>query len=167
MGAETRTQIITGLADFVKENREDQLGAHASLYNEILYQWRALNGFSVAWVNQDSQQLADTYWTQMAKWYDRFVKEQGRIINSEVMPTDEMWLFYVDMIEELADGVVANLPAPAQTTVTHLNDFALLINYELRRFRQLDLYKMTPIDCMLLIEYWKAINVMVKTYDKD
>lgn len=169
MGTEMRTQIIAGLRDFVTTNGDDQLRAHYSLYSEILQQWQALNRFSLPWANELSQRMVTAYWQGMAKWYDRFSQEKDKIRHAEMMPSQPMQDFYVTLVAGLADEVVAKLPEPMKDKdgVVHLNDFPLLLNYELCRFRELEIYRLTPVDCLMLVEYWKAIDKMVKICDGD
>lgn len=65
-------ELVGALGEFVKLNREAQLGPHQSLYAEIWYQWQTLDKYSMDWADEFSQDLSQKYWQAMDQWYQSF-----------------------------------------------------------------------------------------------
>lgn len=162
MGAQTRTQIITGLKQFVEDQREDQLGEYRSLYYALYRQWDELDRIPV----DQHKQMAALYWQQMEAWYDRFLKEKERISRREIMPSSDAMGMYLTIVDDMMDAVMAKLPEQKNGPVIYLNDFVLMLDKQLDRFSRLDLEWLTPIDCIMLMEYWRGINIIVENYEE-
>lgn len=162
MNRQEQTNIINDLATFVKDHREDQFGDHESLYYEMLKQWRALSRFEMAKADPASRELADRYWTAMGQWHQRFVAEQDRIVNPTPMPSRSLQDHYEALIAELADGIITDLPTPQSQAVIRIDDFARRLNLQLTVMEDLYTDVLTPIDLLLLVEYWRMVDQAVQ-----
>lgn len=155
-----RQTIIDDLAAFVTTNREDQLDPHESLYVEMLQQWRQLA--KVTGMKPANQELADRYWAAMEAWHQRFNEQRSQITEPAAFPTYDLANYYHQLITELATAVMNDLPRPASTPVIQLNDFGRQLSLQMRGLTQLDLDMLAPLDCALLLEYWRLMNQVVK-----
>lgn len=167
MNRQEQTEIINDLAAFVKQHREDQFGDHESLYMEMLKQWQQLSRPNMKAATQENQELYDRYWDAMGKWHQRFVKEKARIVDPEPFAAEPiagslLQDNYEDLIEDLSAEIVADLPRPAAAPVIAINDFARLLNIQLLEMRELYTDVLTPIDFILLMEYWRMVDQVVQ-----
>lgn len=162
MNRQEQTNIINDLATFVKDHREDQFGDHESLYYEMLKQWRALSRFDMAKADPASRELADRYWAAMGQWHQRFVAEQDRVVNPTPMPTVTLQEQYEALVAELADGIITDLPTPQSQAVIRIDDFARRLNLQLTVMEDLYTDVLTPIDLLLLVEYWRMVDQAVQ-----
>ena len=162
MNRQEQTNIINDLATFVRDHREDQFGDHESLYYEMLKQWRQLSRFSMDGADPASRDLADRYWAAMGRWYRRFVAEQDRVVNPTPMPTVTLQEQYEALVAELADGIIDDLPRPAAAPVIRIDDFARRLNLQLQEMVDLYTDVLTPIDLLLLVEYWRMVDQAVQ-----
>lgn len=156
MKRQDQTNIINDLAAFVKNHREDQVGEHESLYYELLKQWEQLARFDLATATPASQDLYERYWTAMGQWHRGFVKERYRLIDPTPVSSPDLQEYYEQLIAELADETIANLP------INRGNHFAHLLNLQLEKMEDLYTDAMLPIDYLFLVEYWKLINRVVQ-----
>ena len=162
MNRQEQTNIINDLAAFVKNHREDQFGEHESLYYEILKQWVRLDRFDAAAATPESQALYDRYWTAMGQWHQDFVAARDRLADPTPISSLDLQEHYENLIADLADETIANLPLAAARGVARDKNFARLLNLQLEKMEDLYTDVMLPIDFLLLVEYWKLINQVVQ-----
>lgn len=154
MREHAETRIIGGLAMFVRTNREDQLGDHQSLYMEILKQWRQVSAFAIAADTPANRQLYVDYWRAMNRWYTRFTGEVARITEPATFSSPVLQDYYHSLITELATTITGQL--------VPTDGFARLLSGQLREMQRLELFGLTPIDCQLLLEYWRQLAAIIK-----
>lgn len=167
MNRQEQTNIINDLATFVKDHREDQFDDHESFYYELLKQWRELSRFSMDGADPASRDLYDRYWAAMGQWHQRFVAEQDRIVNPTPMPGPTLQEEYEALIAELVDEIIGDLPRPVSAAVIRIDDFARRLNLQLQEMVDLYTDVLTPIDLLLLVEYWRMVDQAVQAKEGD
>lgn len=151
-------QLTTALGTFVKDNREEELGAYQSLYVEIWRQWRALDDYSMDWADELSRELARKYWQGMNQWYQHFDQLRDQIMDLTLAPPLEVTDFYIGVVNQYAKDVQEKLPVvDCQQPVVKINDFVFRLRQQLTELAKLDTGVLTMIDIQLLIEYWHAL----------
>lgn len=151
-------ELVNALGEFVKANREDQLGPHQSLYAEIWRQWQALDKYSMDWADGVSQDLSQRYWRAMGQWYQSFNRVRRQVMEPALAPSAEVAAFYLRVVRRYANDVQGKLPvATNQQPVAKINDFAFRLRQQLVELEQLDTAVLTMLDIQLLIEYWHML----------
>lgn len=151
-------ELINALGEFVKINREDQLGPYQSLYVEIWHQWQALDRYSMEWADEFSQVLSQKYWQAMDRWYQSFNQVRHQVMKPALAPSTEVSDFYLQVASQYAGDVQAKLPVVTyHQSVSKINDFSFRLHQQWEELAKLDTAVLTMLDLQLLIEYWHVL----------
>lgn len=154
-------KMITNLATFVRDNREDAYGDDESLYYELLKQWRYLNRPATVWADPTSKRLYQEYWRQMGKWYQSFKGLQKEIVKPDAVDTMDTRDLLEEVIKEAQQMAIEQLSQLEQPqnhgSVIALNNFVRVLKNELVKISQIDMLALSPADFEMLVEYWQAI----------